>query len=75
MFSREPDASKFALKTLSEMLVSKAYHLIDCQLESTHLLSLGAQTIPRTKFIKQMNQALQFKEKFCHWQGLDSKAS
>lgn len=75
MFSREPDASKFALKTLSETLVSKAYHLIDCQLESKHLLSLGARTIPRTEFIKQMNQALKFEEKFCHWQILNNIAS
>jgi leucyl/phenylalanyl-tRNA--protein transferase len=75
MFSLEPDASKFALKTLSETLVSKAYHLIDCQLESAHLLSLGAQTIPRAEFIEQMNQALQFKEQSCHWGILNSKAS
>lgn len=67
MFSRMSDASKFALKYLSEALVAKSYHLIDCQLESAHLLSLGAQLISRAEFIGQMNKALSFAEEFAHW--------
>jgi len=67
MFSRVSNASKFALKNLCEKLVSKDYHLIDCQLESEHLLSLGAQTIPRVQFIKQMNAALQYDEALEAW--------
>ncbi len=67
MFSRVSNASKFALKSLCEKLVSKNYKLIDCQLESEHLLSLGAQTIPRAKFIAEMDAALQFDEEFKTW--------
>jgi leucyl/phenylalanyl-tRNA--protein transferase len=67
MFSRVSEASKFALKSLCENLVTKNYHLIDCQLESDHLLSLGAQTIPRAQFIKEMNAGLRFEEAFKTW--------
>ena len=67
MFSRVSEASKFALKSLCEKLMTKNYHLIDCQLASSHLLSLGAQTIPRTQFIKEMNVGLQYDEEFMTW--------
>ncbi|MCP4010098.1 MAG: leucyl/phenylalanyl-tRNA--protein transferase [Proteobacteria bacterium] len=67
MFSRVSNASKFALKSLCEKLVSKNYKLIDCQLESEHLLSLGAQTIPRAQFIGEMDAALQYDEEFKTW--------
>jgi len=67
MFSRVSEASKFALKSLCEKLMTKNYHLIDCQIESDHLLSLGAQTIPRTQFIKEMNAGLQYDEEFVTW--------
>jgi leucyl/phenylalanyl-tRNA--protein transferase len=62
MFSRVSDASKFALKSLCEFLSDKGYQLIDCQLESAHLLSLGAQVIPRSEFIEQMKKALRCEE-------------
>lgn len=67
MFSRVSNASKFALKSLCEKLVMKDYHLIDCQLESAHLLSLGAQIVARARFIQEMNAALQFDEAFQKW--------
>ncbi len=67
MFSRVSNASKFALKSLCEKLVSKNYKLIDCQLESEHLLSLGAQTVPRAQFIGEMDAALQYDEEFKTW--------
>lgn len=67
MFSRVSEASKFALKSLSERLADRSYHLIDCQLESEHLLSLGAQTIPRVQFIEEMNAGLQHDEAFDKW--------
>ena len=48
MFSIERDASKIALQRLCEELVSRGFHMIDCQMATPHLLSLGAQLIPRT---------------------------
>ena len=67
MFSRVSDASKFALQSLCEMLSRKRYYLIDCQVESAHLLSLGACTIPRAQFVAEMSRALEYDESFSKW--------
>lgn len=67
MFSRVSDASKFALKSLCERLADAGYQLIDCQIESEHLLSLGAVSISRQQFIDEMNNALESNEDFSCW--------
>ncbi len=51
MFSLQRDASKVASATLATNLDRRGYRLIDCQVQSAHLDSLGAQTLPRTQFI------------------------
>jgi leucyl/phenylalanyl-tRNA--protein transferase len=51
MFSLESDASKVALRRLCDELVVRDFHMIDCQMATSHLLSLGARLIPRTDFI------------------------
>ena len=56
MFSRVPDASKFALKCLCEQLISQGVGMIDCQMATSHLLSLGAQLIPRTEFTQMLEK-------------------
>jgi leucyl/phenylalanyl-tRNA---protein transferase len=50
MFSIERDASKVALARLCTELEGLGFQLIDCQIATPHLLSLGAQLIPRTEF-------------------------
>ena len=50
MFSRRSDASKVALVALVRLLREQGGTLIDCQVESTHLNSLGARNIPRSDF-------------------------
>lgn len=55
MFSLTSNASKFAFIKLAEELQSKNYKLIDCQLHTDHLESMGAQEIPRKEFIKFLN--------------------
>jgi leucyl/phenylalanyl-tRNA--protein transferase len=50
MFSRARDASKAALAHLVRLCRRNAIAVIDCQLPSRHLASLGARTIPRAKF-------------------------
>ncbi|MBS0377603.1 MAG: leucyl/phenylalanyl-tRNA--protein transferase [Proteobacteria bacterium] len=50
MFSRERDASKAALAHLVELCQRHGIAVIDCQLPSRHLMSLGARTIPRSQF-------------------------
>lgn len=52
MFSLVPNASKFAFIKLAEELEAKNYRLIDCQMHTDHLASLGAEEIPRKEFTK-----------------------
>jgi leucyl/phenylalanyl-tRNA--protein transferase len=51
MFSRERDASKIALATLAGGCAARGIHLIDCQLASPHLRSLGSRPLPRDEFL------------------------
>ena len=50
MFSLVSDASKVALVKLCEWLLSINVRLIDCQIESDHLLSMGARLVTRDRF-------------------------
>jgi leucyl/phenylalanyl-tRNA---protein transferase len=50
MFSRERDASKVALARLVERAVVAGLQLIDCQLPTPHLRSLGSKPLPRSAF-------------------------
>lgn len=58
MFSRAADASKVALVWLARQLERWGYTLIDCQLPSAHLESLGARAVPRREFLAQLGRAL-----------------
>jgi leucyl/phenylalanyl-tRNA--protein transferase len=57
MFSREADASKVCLVHLVSHLREQDFRLIDCQVPTPHLESLGAVTIPRTRFIKILEES------------------
>jgi len=50
MFSRERDASKVALAHLVGMCPRNEIAVIDCQLPSPHLASLGSRNLPRRQF-------------------------
>lgn len=50
MFSRQTDASKIALAHLVRFLSSHDFGVIDCQMNTPHLASLGAREIPRARF-------------------------
>jgi leucyl/phenylalanyl-tRNA--protein transferase len=56
MFSREPDASKAALAGLVTRSASLGITLIDCQLPSAHLRSLGSRPMPRRQFLALIGQ-------------------
>jgi leucyl/phenylalanyl-tRNA--protein transferase len=56
MFSREADASKFALVRLAQQLQQWEFGMIDCQMETTHLSSMGARTLPRTAFVARLTE-------------------
>lgn len=51
MFSRRPNASKIALAHLCAHLRRHEFGIIDCQMETAHLASLGARPIPRSDFV------------------------
>jgi leucyl/phenylalanyl-tRNA---protein transferase len=50
MFTRETDASKVALARLVKECVDRHVPLIDCQMPSPHLATLGSRSIPRVEF-------------------------
>jgi len=56
MFSRVTDASKVAFVYLVRQLQRWGYELIDCQVRTEHLVSLGAETIPRAEFTRLLER-------------------
>lgn len=50
MFSRKPNTSKLALISLAQFLLENNSFLIDCQLSTAHLESMGAVTMKRNDF-------------------------
>ena len=56
MFSRERDASKAALARLVQYALDEGIAVIDCQLPSRHLQSLGSRTIARSHFQDLLRQ-------------------
>lgn len=54
MFTRRTDASKIAFVTLVRQLERWEFGLIDCQMRTGHLVSLGAREIPRREFAARL---------------------
>jgi leucyl/phenylalanyl-tRNA--protein transferase len=57
MFSRERDASKVALAHLVERSLVAGVQLIDCQLQTPHLRSLGSKPMTRNDFSRRVAEA------------------
>jgi len=57
MFFREPDASKLALLFLADHLRSRGARIIDCQVMTPHMKSLGARLISRSRFLDLLADA------------------
>ena len=51
MFSRRADGSKLALAYLAAQLTTWGLPLIDCQMDTEHLQSMGARLVPRKLFL------------------------
>lgn len=58
MFSAVRDGSKVALARLVAVCLRNSISVIDCQLYSRHLGSLGARTVPRTQFLRLLREQL-----------------
>lgn len=57
MFSTEPNTSKIAFIALAWYAQHVGYTLIDCQLENSHLLSLGSTSISRKDYMTVLRSA------------------
>ncbi|MDK9702166.1 MAG: leucyl/phenylalanyl-tRNA--protein transferase [Sulfuritalea sp.] len=55
MFTDVRDASKIALAHLCAYLKQRGFGIIDCQMETAHLASLGARPIPRRDFAARLD--------------------
>lgn len=67
MFTKRSDASKVALVHLVHLLSSRHFEMIDCQLTTRHLLSLGAREIPRREFLRRLATAVKAPHQAGSW--------
>ncbi len=68
MFSLASDASKVALIYLASQLQHWGFKLIDCQVQSSHLATLGAKAISRDEFIAQLTMYVGQPSRIGKWQ-------
>jgi leucyl/phenylalanyl-tRNA--protein transferase len=57
-FHRSPDASKVALAGLVDWLRARCFQLLDVQLATDHLRTLGAIEIPRVEYLRRLPGAI-----------------
>ena len=57
MFATVNNASKVALARLARQLAQWEFHLIDCQVHTSHLVTLGANSMSRNEFVYVLKQA------------------
>lgn len=69
MFSHARDASKIALAALVAHLRSAGFGLIDCQMRTRHLESLGAREIPRRRFSGLLEELIHYPHSPGSWAG------
>lgn len=69
MFSRARDASKIALAALVAHLKAADFGLIDCQMHTRHLETLGAREIPRVRFSRLLEELIHYPRSPGTWSG------
>lgn len=67
MFSHISDASKIAAAHLARFLEEHGFGMIDCQMNTPHLTSLGAREIPRSDFMRQLRALTRIDEPATRW--------
>jgi leucyl/phenylalanyl-tRNA--protein transferase len=58
MFSAVANASKYALIQGARLLQSHGVQIIDCQMKTEHMSRFGADTIPRSRFLEEIQDTL-----------------
>ena len=71
MFSREANSSKLALVALARKLDQWGYQLIDCQVSSAHLQSLGAGEVSRDEFLSEVATLIDETKPQGNWQAAE----
>jgi len=61
MFSLATDASKVALAALVDVLRARGWPLIDCQVRTPLLASLGASELPRADFLRELSALVNYR--------------
>jgi leucyl/phenylalanyl-tRNA--protein transferase len=59
MFHKATNASKLAMLSLVELLKSQSAEFIDCQMQNSHLASLGCIEVPRAQFLSMLAEQSQ----------------
>ena len=67
MFSRKTDASKIALAHLVAQLKRWNFGMIDCQMNTPHLATLGAREIPRRQFLILLQELIHYPDIASPW--------
>jgi leucyl/phenylalanyl-tRNA---protein transferase len=67
MFSSATDASKVALVGLVRALIARGFPLIDCQMKTPLLASLGGREIPRAAFLRALAALVNYAEPPGKW--------
>jgi leucyl/phenylalanyl-tRNA--protein transferase len=67
MFTRVADASKIAFVHLVRQLMRWNFELIDCQVKTGHLESLGAREISRDDFMRQLQELVNYPDVIGPW--------
>jgi len=60
MFTRVRDASKIALVHLVRQLARWQFGMLDCQMHTAHLATLGAREIPRADFMRKLGELVNY---------------
>ncbi|MBU0594972.1 MAG: leucyl/phenylalanyl-tRNA--protein transferase [Gammaproteobacteria bacterium] len=68
MFSHASDASKIAFVHLVRQLELWDFGMIDCQMKTSHLASLGAREIPRAVFVQRLGLLIELPHVPGRWQ-------
>jgi leucyl/phenylalanyl-tRNA---protein transferase len=67
MFTRAADASKIALVHLVRQLERWNFGMLDCQVHTGHLATLGARAIPRTEFMRKLVELVNYPDASGRW--------
>ena len=67
MFAHATDASKIALAHLVRFLAARGFGLIDCQMNTPHLASLGAREVTRHEFMARVQQLTATTPLYARW--------